>query len=165
MLYKIAESLHKLGSKMEVSAHCDIPCKIYDPAPAIITALTVVRMPDLMHELEKNKSDSLDYYNTLSRYIREKEDQATLCKEEIRIIWGDYFKAPQIEKFPEIHQVTHEIMMAASKTKQGTNRENALKLVSEVNKFAEIFWKTKNVATKTAPCPYPPNLEVVYPTL
>ncbi|MBQ49637.1 MAG: superoxide dismutase, Ni [Zetaproteobacteria bacterium] len=148
-----------------VSAHCDIPCKIYDPAPAMIAALTVVRMIDLMEELNAKKSDTLAFHNTMARYVREKEDQATLCKEEVRIIWGDYFKAPQMEKFPEIHEVCHNIMMTASKTKQEPNKDHGLKLVELVNQFSDIFWQTKGVKVKKATCPYPPSLEVVYPDL
>ena len=164
--------LHKLISKFtntvpvsEISAHCDIPCKIYDPGTAILSALTVVRMIDLMEELHSKKSDSLSFFNTMSRYIEEKETQATLCKNEVRIIWGDYFKAPQMEKFPQINELSHNIMMAASKAKQEGTRQDGLKLVELVNEFADIFWQTKGVKVKRAVCPYPPSLEVVYPDL
>jgi nickel superoxide dismutase len=33
-----------------VDAHCDIPCGIYDPHHALIGALTVIRMVDLMEQ-------------------------------------------------------------------------------------------------------------------
>ena len=162
----IGSILERYKNNIEtVSAHCDIPCKIYDPGPAVIAALTVVRMVDLMEELMAKKSDSLAFHNTMARYVREKEDQATLCKEEVRIIWGDYFKAPQMEAFPKIHDVCHGIMMAASKTKQEPSRDHALRLVELVNEFADIFWQTKKVKTKKVVCPYPPSLEVVYPDL
>ena len=35
----------------EVKAHCDIPCKIYDPATAQIAALSIIRLLDLIAEL------------------------------------------------------------------------------------------------------------------
>lgn len=162
------KSLEKfMNFKIEsVSAHCDIPCKIYDPGPGMIAALSVVRMIDLMDELMNKKDlDSVQFYNTMSRYVREKEEQATICKDEIRIIWGDYFKAPQMAKFPQINDLSHQIMMAASKTKQECKREHGVKLVELVNEFSEIFWETKGVKIKRATCPYPPSLEVVYPDL
>ncbi|MFL2733206.1 MAG: superoxide dismutase [Ni], partial [Gammaproteobacteria bacterium] len=34
----------------EVLAHCDIPCKIYDPIVIQIAALTVVRIIDIIEE-------------------------------------------------------------------------------------------------------------------
>ena len=165
MFQSILEKIDSRVSFPKALAHCDIPCKIYDPGPAIIASVTVVRMMDLMKELADKGENTLQAQNTMSRYIREKEDQASLCKEEIRIIWGDYFKNPQIEKFPEIHQLTHSIMMAAGKAKQEPAKEYGTKLVELVNQFADIFWQTKGVKTKRAVCPYPPSLEVVYPDL
>jgi nickel superoxide dismutase len=149
-----------------VDAHCDIPCKIYDPSTAQIAALTVIRMLDLMADLEANtQTHDVAYLNTMMRYIAQKEEHGLRCKEEIRVIWGDYFKQPQLEQFPEIHQLTHGIMMQASKCKQQADRAHGLELLDKVNRFAEIFWMTKNVKVKRAICPYPPELEGVYPDL
>ena len=165
MIIDFLKSIDKKFKFDYVSAHCDIPCKIYDPSVAIIAALSVVRMVDLMEELSKKDDNSLLANNTMSRYIREKEDQAKICKNEINIIWGDYFKDPQIEKFPKVHEIVHKIMMAASKTKQEPSKKVALNLVDLVNQFAEIFWASKGIKTKKIVCPYPPSLEVVYPEI
>ncbi|MEM7542276.1 MAG: superoxide dismutase, Ni [Pseudomonadota bacterium] len=163
MFHAILRSLDHVSPLETVSAHCDIPCKIYDPSTAQIAALTVVRMIDLIEETEANGSASS--LNSMVRFISVKEEHGIKCKDEIRIIWGDYFKAPQLEKFPEIHELTHNIMMLASQCKQTVDRDKALSLVEQVNRFAEIFWATKDVATKRSVCPYPPALEVVYPDL
>ena len=165
--------LHTLLSRLEgvtaiegADAHCDIPCKIYDPAPALISALTVVRMMDIIAEEAGHGPDfDTKSLNTIARCIAQKETHAEELKREIRVIWGDYFKAPQMEKFPQIHDLTHSIMLTASKCRQGVDREDGLKLVELVNEFAEIFWATKDVKTKRAVAPYPPALEVVYPDL
>ena len=82
-------------------AHCDVPCGIYDPISAQIAALSVIRMVDLMESLEK--SDSLEYINTISRHVAVKESEAEKVKHEIRIIWGDFIKPPMVEKYPNIH--------------------------------------------------------------
>jgi galactonate dehydratase len=46
-------------------AHCDYPCGIYDPHLAQLSALTVVRMVDLMNAIPKpkpeNPNELLDY--------------------------------------------------------------------------------------------------------
>ena len=146
-----------------VHAHCDIPCKIYDPAIPQIAALSVVRLLDLIHELELDNEK--EHLAEFTRLVNEKETQAKLVKEEIRIIWGDYFKGPQIEKFPEIHHLTHTIMMTASKCKQSLDRLNGINLVDEVNQFTEIFWATKEVETHKVIAPYPPSLEIIRPLL
>ena len=165
MISNIIKGIDKVVKFNSVSAHCDIPCKIYDPSTALIAALSVVRMIDLMEELNQKGDNSLQSVNTMARYIREKEDQAKICKHEVNIIWGDYFKAPQLEKFPQTHALVHSIMMTASKTKQEPSREHGIKLVELINEFADIFWQSKGIKTKKATCPYPPSLEVVYPIL
>ncbi|MBK17300.1 MAG: superoxide dismutase, Ni [Rhodospirillaceae bacterium] len=148
------------------SAHCDIPCKIYDPSTAIIAALSVVRLLDIMAEAaESGDSGSIERANTLARCVQRKEEEAEKVKHEVRIIWGDYFKAPQFEAHPNIHDLTHQIMLKGSACKQGANRSDAEELVELVNQFAEIFWDTKDIKTSRKTAPYPPSMPVVYPEL
>ena len=146
----------------EANAHCDIPCKIYDPAVVQVAALTVVRILDIISELEESSKGN---QSELARLAIEKENQARIVKDEIRIIWGDYFKDPQIEMYPNIHSLVHSIMMSGSKCKQSIDRQNGLDLVEQVNEFTEAFWGTKDVKTQRVIAPYPPALEVVQPIL
>lgn len=165
-MISISSLLDRISGIDEAQAHCDIPCKIYDPGPALIAAVSVVRMMDILHEIAaKADADPVSKHNTMSRNIAMKEKEAEKVKAEVRVIWGDYFKAPQFEKFPEIHDLTHRIMMAGSACKQDVHRADGEKLVELVNRFAEIFWATKNIETVRRPCPYPPSIEVVYPVL
>ena len=150
----------------QVDAHCDIPCKIYDPAVALVAALSVVRLMDIMREAaDKEGGDALTKMNTIARCVLRKEEEAEKVKKEIRIIWGDYFKAPQIEAHPDIHGLAHSIMLKGSACKQEANRADGEALVELVNQFAEKFWDTKGVATERKVCPYPPSLEAVRPVL
>ncbi len=166
MLHKMLSKLDSRAPFDQAQAHCDVPCGIYDPITAQIAALTVVRMVDIIEELEKNHPEKdLAYFNTLSRAIAVKEEHAEKVKAEVRIIWGDYFKAAHIEKYPEIHGLVHEIQQLGSKARQTIDREASIKLVEKVNRFAEIFWDTKGKATKRAEAPYKPSLELVYPVL
>lgn len=166
MIYQL---LSKIDSKHQIpqaNAHCDIPCGIYDPIVAQIKALTVVRMIDLMHELEsKGGEKDTAYINSMNRYIAVKEEHAEEAKHEIRVIWGDYIKPQHLEKYPELHNLVHKIMQLGSKSRQTTDRETGVQLVEAINDFAEIFWATKGIATKRAKAPYAPALEVVYPEL
>ena len=141
---------------------CDIPCKIYDPAVVQVAALSVVRILDIISELEESSKGN---QSELARLTIEKENQARIVKDEIRIIWGDYFKDPQIEMYPNIHSLVHSIMMSGSKCKQSIDRQNGLDLVELVNEFTEAFWGTKDVKTQRVIAPYPPALEVVQPIL
>ena len=144
-------------------AHCDIPCKIYDPAVSLVAALSVVRLTDIL--LEIDDLSSLDSQSKLARVVVQKEDEAQKVKDEVNIIWGDYFKEPQLEAFPETHEIVHGIMRLGSKCKQEVSREAAEELLRELNCFVDIFWKTKDVETKTVIAPYPPALQMVVPVL
>lgn len=146
--------LNRLLPAEEASAHCDIPCGIYDPHLAQIAALTVVRMNQLIDALEPpamEKAARDKYMNSLARYIATKEEHAELVKREVRIIWGDFFKPEHLEKFPDLHNTVWNIMKLASKARQEVNMEAAQALLEEVNRFAEAFWAAKGVNTARQP--------------
>ena len=147
----------------ETNAHCDIPCAVYDPYTAQFAALSIVRILDLIDEIDENPTSKADL-TKLARLVSQKEEHASEVKEAVRVIWGDYFKEPQIEKFPEIHDLTHSIMLTASKCKQELSRENGLDLLEKVNRFAEIFWATKDVETHAKKSLNPPNLDIISPS-
>jgi len=165
MIYKVLAALDRKVKFPEAQAHCDIPCGIYDPIIAQIAALTVVRMVDLMADLDGTTGDKLAYHNSISRYIAVKEEHAEKAKHEIRVIFGDFIKGPQVEKYPELPTLVHKIMMAGSKARQTSDRGAAVELVELINRFAEIFWEIKGISTKRAKAPYKPELELVYPNL
>ena len=147
-------------------AHCDIPCGIYDPHLAQIAALTVVRMHQLIDALENpgdDKAAQAKYRNSFTRYVVVKEEHAELCKREVRIIWGDYFKPEHVEKHKDLHQVVWNILKAAGKGKQDVNMQGAQDLLSQVQRFSEIFWDTKGVATKRQPSNQTVGGELVVP--
>ena len=147
-----------------VKAHCDIPCAVYDPAVAQYAALSVLRFLDLIGEMPENINSKKDLAH-LTRLIQQKEEHAIEVKDAVRTIWGDYFKEPQMEKFPEIHELSHSIMMTASKCKQDIDRQNGIDLVEKVNRFAEIFWATKDVNTVTKKSLNPPHMDMIVPVL
>lgn len=165
MLYALIQKLDRLGLVGRASAHCDIPCGIYDPGPALIAAVSVVRLMDIAHEKAGATEDPVALANFLGRCTLRKEEEAEKVKQEIRVIWGDYFKATLLDAHPEVHGLVHSIMQKASACKQDVHREDALALVDLVNQFANIFWKTKSIETVQRTCPYPPKLKLVYPVL
>ena len=147
-----------------VKAHCDIPCAVYDPAVAQYAALSVLRFLDLIGEMPENINSKKDLAH-LTRLVQQKEEHAIEVKDAVRTIWGDYFKEPQMEKFPEIHELSHSIMMTASKCKQDIDRQNGVDLLEKVNRFAEIFWATKDVNTETKKSLNPPHMDIIVPVL
>ncbi len=167
MIYQGIEKLDQMLHFDEASAHCDVPCGIYDPHHALVGALTVIRMIDIMDDLQKDHGsiDELSYLNTMTRAIMVKEEHAELVKHEIRVIYGDYVKQDMINKHPELPGLVLRIYQAGSKARQTVDRQNAVDLLNAVNQFAEIFWETKGVSTKRVKAPYKPGEEMVIPNL
>ncbi len=167
MIYQGIEKLDQMVHFDKAQAHCDIPCGIYDPHRALVGALTVIRMIDIMEDLQKNHSsvDDLSYTNTLTRAVLVKEEHAELVKHEIRVIYGDYVKQDMIDKHPELPGLELRIYQLGSKARQTVDRQVAMDLLSAVNQFAEIFWETKGITTKRVKAPYKPGEEIVLPNL
>lgn len=160
--------LNRIFPAEEAHAHCDIPCGIYDPHGAQLAAQTVVRMCQLAENLAKpgdgaTKAEVDGYTNTLARYIAVKEQHAELCKKELLILWGDYFKPPHLQQFPELHTIFWDTMRLASTSKQQINMPAAQDLVSSVQRIAEIFWATKGASVRRQPSLQPIGGESVYP--
>ncbi len=145
--------IDRVSPPAAVSAHCDVPCGIYDPHAAQIAALTVLRMDQLIAGLARPAPDAppaeaAAAMNSLSRYIRTKEDHAELCKKEIDILWHDYFRPEHVEKFPDLHTTVWNANKLASRNKQNADVKAAEELLTAVQRIAEIFWETKGVATR-----------------
>lgn len=167
MFHKIIEKLDQHLEFDRVDAHCDIPCGIYDPHQALIGALTVIRMIDLIDEVVKthDQIETAEFTNHLARYIAVKEVHAELVKHEIRVIWGDFIKDKQLEEYPQLNGLVHKIMALGSKSRQTVDRDTALSLLNAVNEFAEIFWQIKGIETKRVKAPYSVSEEIVHPVL
>lgn len=143
-------------------AHCDIPCGIYDPHEAQTAAHTVMRMTQLITEAH-SEGDEKMFMHHIARYIKVKEENAERVKHEVRVIWGDYFKLEMIKDNPKLHELVFTIMKKASKTRQEVNIDEAKELLSLVQQFAEIFWRTKGRETVRVASGYPTNGEIVLP--
>ncbi len=151
--------------KLKVAqAHCDIPCKIYDPHMAQLAAMSVIRILHLIQEISGANLTPAGI-SRISRLATEKEKEAQTVKSEVVIIWGDYFKEPQIKFFPKIHELVHSIMLSASKCKQELDVKNGLDLLNLLNQFSEIFWESKGFETELVKAPYPPSLGMTKPIL
>lgn len=151
-----------------VHAHCDIPCGIYDPHGAQVAALTIIRMNQLIAELPKPGPQTTPeerdaYVHKLSRYTAVKEEHAERCKQELRVIWGDYFTADHLKQFPELHGLFWEAMKLASKTRQEVSLPAAQELLAKVQKIADLFWKTKGADVRLQPSLQKSSGELLYP--
>jgi nickel superoxide dismutase len=141
--------LDRLNAPRDAHAHCDIPCGIYDPRTAQIAAQTVATLTQKMLDLQppphNGDQAAWDAYdNTMARYIVVKEEHAEKVKEEVQILWSDYFKPPHVEKWPNLHDFCWNTLKQASVTKQNVDLEAAKKLQDMVDQIAAWFWESKN---------------------
>tara|TARA_B100000508_G_C11416078_1_gene255815 strand:+ start:74 stop:511 length:438 start_codon:yes stop_codon:yes gene_type:complete len=134
--------------KAIVYAHCDGPCGVYDPASARIAGEAVLSMTKKMLELkcpDTSESEAMtSYLNTMSRYASIKEEQAQLCKDEILLLWTDYFKPIHLEKNPDLHKVFWEAAKLCSSCKVEVSVQHANELMAKIEEIHNIFWETKN---------------------
>ena len=122
---------------IEVSAHCDLPCGVYDPAQARIEAESIKMI------IQKVGENSDADFRT--RAILIKEQRAELVKHHLWVLWTDYFKPPHFEKYPELHGLFNEAtkLAGASGAKGSLDADVAQKLLDKIAEIDKIFWETK----------------------
>ena len=135
---RLADRLSPFGV---AHAHCDIPCGIYDPNDAIQAAQTCIRMTELI--LESEDVSTLGARNNLIRYVAAKEEHATKAKDDILIIWTDYFKPEHLEKYPNLHELVWNACKLGSQVKQNIDMEAAQAFKAALEEIGKIFWETK----------------------
>ena len=129
-----------LPAVVEVHAHCDVPCGIYDPAGAVLAAKTVARMVELIGQIEVTDAASR---NRFVRCVEVKEEHAEKVKHEVQIIWSDYFKPEHLAKVPDLHDQVWRLLKLASKNKQNVDAAAAAELVAATEAFAASFAASK----------------------
>jgi len=124
---------------IEVSAHCYLPCGVYDPAQARIEAQSVKAI------CEKLQGNNDPDFRTRALLI--KEQRAELVKHHLWVLWTDYFKPPHFEKYPDLHQLFNEATKLAGGGPGGAKSSDdpavADELLAKIDEIAEIFAETK----------------------
>jgi len=126
-----------LGPRLEATAHCDLPCGVYDPAQARIEAESVKA---IMQKYQDN--DDPDFR---TRAVLIAEQRSDLVKHHLWVLWTDYFKPPHFEKYPELHDLFNRATKAAgaSGTKGSMDVAKGQELLDLIAQIDKIFWETK----------------------
>ena len=132
--------LSRFFTTVEVSAHCDLPCGVYDPAQARIEAESIQKI------IEKVADNDDADFRVRAAII--KEQRSELVKHHLWVLWTDYFKPPHFEKYPQLHELFNETtkLAGASGVKGSTDVAKADELLAKIDEIAEIFWETKQAA-------------------
>lgn len=156
MLKKAADLLANRNGVTPAEAHCDGPCGVYDPASARIAAEAAVSMTKKILALTPPASGDAAamaaYLNTAARYIAIKEEQAHLAKEELLVLWTDYFKPPHLAAHPNLHDIFWKATKLCSAVKVEVSATHAQELMDAIKEIHDLFWSTKgrDVAWYTA---------------
>jgi nickel superoxide dismutase len=122
-----------------VYAHCDVPCGIYETDTMRHAADTCLKMIDKIQALPDDAGEKSADHNNFIRMVMTKEKHAQLCKDQIYVLWSDYFKPEHMQKFPDLHDTLWQAAKQCSKVKQSVGREEAQKLVEMVQKINAMF--------------------------
>ena len=129
------------------SAHCDGPCGIYDPASARISGEAVRSMTKKIVALTppdpKDAVALAKYNNTLTRYVKIKEEQAHETKEHLLVLWTDFFKPTHLDTFPDLHDTFWKAAKLCSACKVEVSTQHADELMDAIKKIHDMFWQAK----------------------
>lgn len=141
-----ARGLEFLSMPSLLHAHCDVPCGIYETGTMSMAADTVNKMVEKIIELKAPGADPQqhrDFTNTVVRMTATKEEWAQKCKQEILILWTDYFKDEHLAKFPDLHAKVWKATKLCSQAKRTVDLNVARQLKEAVAEVARIFAETK----------------------
>ncbi|MFT4532619.1 MAG: nickel superoxide dismutase [Candidatus Saccharimonadales bacterium] len=130
-----------------VYAHCDVPCGIYETDTMTHAAATCKRMVEKYNEignpLASGDDESPESMNTAIRCVMTKEEHAQKCKDELYLLWSDYFKPEHLEAFPDLHEKFWMAAKQCAAVKQHMSIEECDKLVDMVHGIAHMFNDSK----------------------
>ncbi|MEU5852633.1 MULTISPECIES: superoxide dismutase, Ni [Saccharopolyspora] len=126
-----------LSPRLEATAHCDLPCGVYDPAQARIEAESIKAIQ------EKYQANEDPEFRT--RAILIAEQRSELVKHHLWVLWTDYFKPPHFEKYPQLHELINKATKAAGAagTKGSMEAKSGQQLLDYIAEIDKIFWETK----------------------
>ena len=121
-----------LGPRLEATAHCDLPCGVYDPAQARIEAESVKAVQ------EKYQGNEDPEFR--ARAIVIKEQRSELVKHHLWVLWTDYFKAPHFEKYPQLNTLFNEAtkLAGAGGTKGSSDVAVADQLIAKIDEIEDL---------------------------
>ncbi len=135
MKLNLFRTISKALEPRTASAHCDLPCGVYDPAQARVEAQSIRAI------VEKYNASDDEYFR--ARAISIKEERADEVNHHLDILWYQYFQPAHLEKYPELHEIFWKTKKLTSQAKRTNDIAVADSLLAGIDQIAEIFWETK----------------------
>jgi len=149
----VARRIDSLLGIEPLYAHCDVPCGIYDPHQAAVAAKTVHTMNKKVTDLKMpgpnaSPQEQLEHRNAVVRMIQTKEAHAQVCKQELLILWSDYFKPEHLSMFPDLHETFWKAAKLCSYNKQHVDLAKSQELMDAVASITSLFDKAEAAKKK-----------------
>jgi nickel superoxide dismutase len=138
LLARMLQALDRIAAPRPVSAHCDLPCGVYDPAQARVEAESIKAI------MEKYNASDDPYFK--ERAIVIKEQRAEECNHHLDVLWYQYFQPAHLEKYPQLHELFWKTKKLTSQAKRTNDVAIADQLLDGIRQIADIFWETKKAA-------------------
>jgi nickel superoxide dismutase len=140
-LYVLAAVIYLFVSTNNVSAHCEIPCGIYDDQMRVTMIAehisTIEKSMNQILEIQKEKNHNA---NQLIRWVMNKENHA----DELQEIVSQYFMTQRIKfdakEYDKKVGLLHQMLVYAMKCKQTTDLENIQKLREALKGFETLYF-------------------------
>lgn len=151
--------LDKLLPQQIAYAHCDIPCGIYDPNNAMLSAHTIIRMTELLGKVKRDSETKAEH--DIARVTHVKEEHCNTLEEELFTLRHDYFKDEQLKEYPNLVDLFQKALKSIAVSRIGIDMGAAKETLETVLQIAEIFYKSKNLTPVRIKSVYPTQLEIV----
>jgi nickel superoxide dismutase len=142
MMRLLSRIVQRCSPRLEATAHCDLPCGVYDPAQARIEAESVKAIQ------EKYQSNEDPEFR--ARAMQIKEQRSDLVKQHLWVLWTDYFKPPHFEKYPQLHELFNKATKSAGGGEGGAKSSMdptiGQELLDHIAEIDKIFWETKQAS-------------------
>lgn len=125
----------------DVYAHCDIPCGIYETDTIRHASATCLRMVEKIEAL--GELTGLEKNNNFARAVTIKEESAQKVKDELYLLWSDYFKPEHLERFNNLHDLFWKAIKQASIVKQTVSKDECNKLSEMIDEIDKVFIASK----------------------
>jgi nickel superoxide dismutase len=125
-----------------VSAHCELPCGIYDDEMRInMIAEHITTIEKSMKQIIELGSEKPTNYNQITRWVMNKENHAN----ELQHIVTQYFMTQRIKldtkKYCEKLTLLHKLLVYAMKCKQTTDLSHTATLRSVLKEFQGLYFE------------------------
>ncbi len=124
-----------------LSAHCEIPCGIYDDEARVEMILEhATTIEKSMREIKTLENADPGNANQLIRWVMNKEDHANQLQE----IVSQYFMTQRVKPGDENYEkkitVLHQLLISAMQCKQTTDEAHVAKVRELAGEFRELYF-------------------------